>query len=95
MLFRSFENLGVPNPVTASQPSVAANPVILHPSALPCVTSTKALFPFLYNQGFKKPRVGFPAAISASFNNDRMAAIVGVAALVPSTRRSVPFQMMV
>lgn len=42
---------------------------------------------------FKKPIGGFPAAIRASFTSAKMAAAVGVAALVPSTGRTVPFQM--
>jgi hypothetical protein len=35
---------GVPNPVTASQPLAAGNPVVLHPIAEPFVISVKELF---------------------------------------------------
>ena len=33
--------MGVPKPVTASQPSIAGNPVVLHPTDEPLVTSVK------------------------------------------------------
>jgi hypothetical protein len=39
------ELTGVPNPVAASQPSFAGNPVVLQPTELPFVISVNALKP--------------------------------------------------
>jgi hypothetical protein len=56
----SLEKMGVPKPVTASQPSVAGNPLLQNSAGLlPSVMSSPMSFT-LYNQGLRNPRVGSP-----------------------------------
>lgn len=83
---------GVPNPVTGSHPTSAGNPDVLHPTALPTVTSLKAAYPPAYSQGFRKPRGGRPWAMRASLTREMTEAVVGVEALVPSCSRMEPSQ---
>lgn len=84
--------IGVPNPVTGSQPLVALNPSTPHPAALPLVMSVNPLYPFEYNQGFKNPRGALPQEINSSFTKERRPDMRGVEALVPLITPSVPFQ---
>jgi hypothetical protein len=86
-------NHGVPNPLTASQPSFAGNPVVPQPIADPFTTSINPLYPTLYNQGFRNPMGGFPFAIRSSFTKLKIEATVGVLALVPSRGIRLPFQI--
>lgn len=41
----SLAKLGVPRPVTGSQPAFAGNPLVLHPGLLPVVISLRAAAP--------------------------------------------------
>jgi hypothetical protein len=87
-----FGKTGVPKPVTASHPSTAENPVVLHPALNPLTISVNPLYPVLYNHGFKKPRGGLPEDIRASLTSARMEDIRGVEADVPEMMPKVPFQ---
>ena len=83
----------MPHPVTGSQPSVAGNPSVPQPIALPLVISVKALKPPAYNQGLRNPSGGLPLAIRKSLTREMTALAVGVDALVPSSQSSVPFHV--
>jgi hypothetical protein len=61
----------------------------------PVVISVKAEVALLYNQGFKNPSPGFPAATRPLFRSCMMLAKVGVAQLVPSTPSASPLATMV
>jgi hypothetical protein len=57
----SFAKLGVPKPVTGSQPDVALKPeLVKQPQLLPFVISLNADAAVEYSHGFKKPRGGLP-----------------------------------
>lgn len=73
---------------------VVGNPVVLHPPLRPVVMSVKALYPLLYNQGFKNPRGGLPEEMSASLTRETMDAMSGDEALVPETVLKVWFHTM-
>ena len=61
----NFAKLGVPSPVTGSQPAFAGNPFVLQPGLLPVVTSFNAALPAAeYKNGFKNPSGLLPAATS-------------------------------
>jgi hypothetical protein len=77
--------------VTASQPTAAGKPVVLHPTAEPLVISVNALEPTEYSQGFMNPRTGLPAAIRASLTSEMMDAAVGVAALLSRIHINIDF----
>lgn len=58
-------------------------PGVPHPGAFPSVMSFRPSTPIEYNIGFRKPKVGFPAAIVASFRSATIPAKVGAEAEVP------------
>lgn len=91
--FKIDGKYGVPNPVTASQPSVAGNPLVLHPAELPFVISVNALCPTEYSHGFMKPNGGRPAASNASLANPRTPAQMGVDPDVPTSPTVLPFHI--
>lgn len=93
----STGKLGVPKPVTGSQPGAAAYPLQPHllevHLLLPVVTSVKAAgtaAAAAYSAGFTKPSGGAPAARSASLARPSIAAIMGAEAEVPSKIMSPP-----
>jgi hypothetical protein len=80
---------GVPNPVTGSHPFVTGNPSTPQLLVFPAVMSVKPLYPWPYNHGFRKPRVGLPEAMRASFTSATTEDIRGQEAEVPEMVESV------
>ena len=82
---RSFAKLGVPRPVTGSQPAAAGKPLVLQPGFEPVVTSLSALAPVEYRKGLRKPSGLLPAAASWSLRSAMTDAKIGDEHDVPAT----------
>lgn len=76
---------GKKNGHTGSQPSIAENPLVPHPSPLPEVMSVRADAALEYSHGLRNPSTGFPAAMSWSLTSEMTLANVGLAQLVPDS----------
>lgn len=87
---RMAGKLGVPRPVTGSQPTVAAKPVVPQPLELPITTSFSPWHPCVYSHGFRKPSAGKPRDIRSSFRSAITDAKVGAAADDPPTWTCMP-----
>jgi len=84
-LKNSFNKLGycgVPSPVTGSQPSTAANPLLPHPGLLPFLISLKTQG-FAYKTGLMKPTGPLPIAVLSWLISVMILPQIGAARLVP------------
>ena len=78
--------------MTGSHPFVTGKPSTPQELELPAVISVNALYPLLYNHGFKKPSVGLPWEIRASLTSARTEDASGQEAEVPEVVERVWFQ---